>query len=79
MLLVVRTGAIGIGPTLVDLAEDDHAWEAGVRVAWDCGVEDINACLVVSTAFWLIDGCMAGRFGYIRMVPCPSAVVGTSW
>lgn len=30
-------------PTLVDLAEDDDAREACFGVAWDCGVEDIDA------------------------------------
>lgn len=40
---------MAIGSTLVDLAEDNHAWEAGFRIAGNRGVEDINACSMVRT------------------------------
>jgi hypothetical protein len=33
--------------TLVDFTEDDYTWESGFGVAWDCGMEDIDACVLL--------------------------------
>lgn len=63
---------MGIGLTLVDLAEDDYSGEAGFRVAWNGWVEDIDTCMVLVLIVIVM-------VGFIRMVPWPSAVVGTSW
>jgi hypothetical protein len=42
-----RMKCLRMRDTLVDLAENDYAREPGFGVAWDCGVEDINACVLL--------------------------------
>lgn len=62
------------GGTLVYFAEDDDAWEFGLGIAGDDGVEEIYA--------WYCS--MGGRHlgkageGMVRMLPVPSAEVSTS-
>jgi hypothetical protein len=41
--IIPNSGVGAYHPTLVDLAEDDYAWESGIGVARDCGVVDVDS------------------------------------